>query len=289
MIKNPDLENLDNIFGRRPIPLQEFILNLSNINNYPTDNINSYLIGCIFISLVEDKSYFANAIINEPSELNIFLEELVKKVLSKKNIRDYYNGYNPQLGDEVYRRYWLLFRNGEPTGNFLNLLESIAVVVQHLSLSNSFPVFHNFKDDVVEIAYTNDPNVYKKLYLMIPESMILFVEKYYQGNYGESVPMNLVSMCLEETYTFLQGDTSLDDIFTIISSKVLNTIELDKYDPHKSGYYTNIEPIDFSNLLYLNTVNLLKLFSENFTKMNEMSSTKYLKYMDASKICIWSV
>lgn len=287
-MKNDDIENIENKFGRRHIPLQEFIQTLNNINSYNDDTVNSYITGCIFITLLEDKSYFANALLNEPSELNLCLEEVFRKLTSKRNAKSYFGYYNPQLGDNIHRRYLPLFRNGIPIGPYLDLLEAMSAYIQQIAVPNAFPIYSSFSGENVEIYFTNDPNVYKKIYLMQPESMMLFVDKYYQGNYGETVPMNLVAMCLEESYTFIQGDVSIDDIFTTISTKVLQTIELDKYDPHKSGYYTNIQPVDFSNLLYMNTVNLLKLFAENFVNLNEMGGVKYLKYMDGNKIAIWS-
>ena len=56
-MKNDDIENIENKFGSRHIPLQEFIQTLNNINSYNDDTVNSYITGCIFITLLEDKSY----------------------------------------------------------------------------------------------------------------------------------------------------------------------------------------------------------------------------------------
>ena len=103
-MKNDDIDNIENKFGKRYIPLQEFIQTLNNINSYNDDTVNSYIVGCMFITLLEDKSYFANAILNEPSELTLWQNELLKTHSNRTviNARIVFNGiFEDAFRDEI--------------------------------------------------------------------------------------------------------------------------------------------------------------------------------------------
>ena len=97
---------------------------------------------------------------------------------------------------------------------------------------------------------------FTKAIIPIPDIYNVFVSTYFNNNYTETLPSNILHNCLDELSNISYGE-DVEEIIGRILNKALETIALDQFDPVKSLYYININKEQFTQDIYLVILNLL--------------------------------
>lgn len=225
-------------------------------------------------TMMNDNCYYGLWFLHDMSELDTYMES-VREVF----IKSYINIAIKDRSTRHYARDRMIFIIDnilrEPISKhykkaFLDWIETIGILLQQRVTHSEimlYPISQEWNNTVLTIGYASSTPAFNKVIIPTPDIYNVFVSKYFNNNYTETLPSNLLTHCLEELGNMSYGEP-IDDIINGVLKKALDTIALDQFDPVKAMYYINLDKDMFTQDIYLVILNLLdymhKLVTGNY-------------------------
>ena len=275
VLKNKSNEGVTTYSNEKLDLSDNYNLFLHSINAIGNNENDLYII--LYASLVDalmrDNCYYGLSFLNDMSELDGYMESVrelfiipyINSTIKDRNTRNYAKTRMPfiisMLGD---------VSTGYYKKSFLEWIETVGILlqmrVQHTD-TMIFPISQEWNNTTLIIGYASSTPAFSKVVIPTPDIYNVFVSRYFNNNYTETLPSNLLTHCLEELGNMSYGEP-IEDIINGILKKALDTIALDQFDPVKSMYYINLDKDMFTQDIYLVILNLLdymhKLVTGNY-------------------------
>lgn len=279
-IKNPRLSEIQ-ILSNEVINMEEnFKLFIRAINCEHDNDIFIYRIyyASIINALFRDNCYYGTTLLNDMSDIDAFMLT-VNELNIYPYVRNTYRHHdkNHILGKlEIISSFFSDFTIKYYKKTFLEWLETVCLIVnERIRFSEVllYPIFMEWDNFMLHIGYTSSNPAYERVILPTPEIYTQFVRTYYNSNFTETAPSNILHYVISELSNMVYGE-NIEEIIKRILTKTLETIELDKFDPEKSLYYVNLNYEVFSSDIYLCILNLLNHF-HNYVSRLQLNETVF--------------
>ena len=291
-IKNNRLDEF-RILSTEVVNMEDnFKLFLTSIGCLEDENVFIYRIyyASLVNALFRDNCYYGSSLLNDMSDIDGYMVT-VKELNLFPYVRNTYPKHDKNFilsRLEMVESFFIDGISRYYKKSFLEWLETVCLLVNdriRFMEVMLYPVFMEWDMFNLHIGYTSDSKAFQKVILPTPELFTNFCRTYYENNFTETVPSNLVTLCLEELNSMIYNEP-IDDIIKRIMNKTLESVELDKFDPVRSMYYINMNVEEFSRDLYLVILNLLSHFHSFITQLNLSDTSFYITDLNKKSLTI---
>lgn len=245
---------------------------------------------CLINALFRDNCYYGSSLLNDMTDIDGYMT-IVKELNLFPYVRNVYPRHDKNFllsKLETIESFFLDSISKYYKKSFLEWLETVCLLVQERIRFVDvmlYPVFMEWDMFNLHIGYTSDSKAFQKVILPTPELFTNFCNTYYNNNYTETVPSNLITYGLEELNNMMYNEP-IDDIIKRIMTKTLETVELDKFDPDRSMYYIGLNVDEFSRDLYLVILNLLSHFHSFISQLSLSDIAFYITDLNKKSLTI---
>lgn len=211
-------------------------------------------------AMMRDNCYYGLSFLNDMTEFDSYMESVdelfikpyIYSAIKDRETRNYAKLRMPYIKSFLKDNNW--YKKA-----FLDWIETIGLLLQMRVTHKEtmmYPISQEWNNTILTIGYTSNNPAFTKAIIPTPDIYNVFVSTYFNNNYTETLPSNILHNCLDELSNISYGE-DVEEIINRILKKALDTIALDQFDPVKSLYYINIDRDQFTQDIYLVILNLL--------------------------------